>query len=175
LQYIHFYYLEKVPKHQHERINVWLRPEKSSPTGPRYNIIQSKVAIGSGGLQGKGFLQGDMTSLNYVPEQTTDFIFSTVGEEQGFIGSVGVIFLFSLLIARIVIIAERAKNVFIQNYAYCIAGIFFIHYFINIGMVLGLVPVIGIPLPFLSKGGSALLGFTIMIAVLLRMDIARFR
>jgi len=164
-----------VPKHQHERINVWLRPEKSSPTGPRYNIIQSKVAIGSGGLQGKGFLQGDMTSLNYVPEQTTDFIFSTVGEEQGFIGSVGVIFLFTLLIARIVIIAERAKNVFIQNYAYCIAGIFFIHYFINIGMVLGLVPVIGIPLPFLSKGGSALLGFTIMIAVLLKMDVARLR
>lgn len=161
--------------HQQDRINVWLRPEKSDPRGARYNIIQSKLAIGSGGLQGKGFLKGDMTNLNYVPEQTTDFIFSTVGEEQGFIGSFGVIFLFTLLIVRIVIIAERAKNVFIQNYAYCIAGIFFIHFFINIGMALGIMPVIGIPLPFLSKGGSALLGFTIMIAVLLRMDMARFR
>ena len=161
--------------HQQDRINVWLRPEKSDPRGARYNIIQSKLAIGSGGVQGKGFLKGDMTNLNYVPEQTTDFIFSTVGEEQGFIGSFGVIFLFTLLIVRIVIIAERAKNLFIQNYAYCIAGIFFIHYFINIGMALGIMPVIGIPLPFLSKGGSALLGFTIMIAVLLRMDMARFR
>ncbi|CAG0899187.1 unnamed protein product, partial [Cyprideis torosa] len=161
--------------HQQDRINVWLRPEKSDPRGSRYNIIQSKRAIGSGGLKGKGFLQGDMTKLNYVPEQTTDFIFSTVGEEQGFIGSVGVIFLFTLLLSRIVIIAERAKNAFIQNYAYAVAGILFLHFFVNIGMALGLMPVIGIPLPFLSKGGSALLGFTIMISVLLRMDMARFR
>lgn len=161
--------------HQQDRINVWLRPEKSDPQGSRYNIIQSKRAIGSGGFKGKGFLQGDMTKLNYVPEQTTDFIFSTVGEEQGFIGSVGVIFLFTLLLARIVIIAERAKNTFIQNYAYAVAGILFLHFFVNIGMALGLMPVIGIPLPFLSKGGSALLGFTIMISVLIRMDMARFR
>ena len=161
--------------HQQDRINVWLRPEKSDPRGSRYNIIQSKRAIGSGGFKGKGFLQGDMTKLNYVPEQTTDFIFSTVGEEQGFIGSVGVIFLFTLLLARIVIIAERAKNTFIQNYAYAVAGILFLHFFVNIGMALGLMPVIGIPLPFLSKGGSALLGFTIMISVLIRMDMARFR
>lgn len=161
--------------HQQDRINVWLRPEKSDPRGSRYNIIQSKRAIGSGGLKGKGFLQGDMTKLNYVPEQTTDFIFSTVGEEQGFIGSVGVIFLFTLLLSRIIIIAERAKNAFIQNYAYAVAGIIFLHFFVNIGMALGLMPVIGIPLPFLSKGGSALLGFTIMISVLLRMDMARFR
>lgn len=161
--------------HQQDRINVWLRPEKSDPRGARYNIIQSKLAIGSGGLQGKGFLKGDMTNLNYVPEQTTDFIFSTVGEEQGFIGSFSVIFLFTLLIIRTVIIAERAKNVFIQNYAYCVAGIFFVHFFINIGMALGIMPVIGIPLPFLSKGGSALIGFTVLIAVLLRMDMARFR
>jgi len=161
--------------HQQDRINVWLRPEKSDPRGARYNIIQSKLAIGSGGVQGKGFLKGEMTNLNYVPEQTTDFIFSTVGEEQGFIGSFAVIFLFSLLVARIIIIGERAKNVFIQNYAYAVAGIIFIHFFINIGMALGLMPVIGIPLPFLSKGGSALLGFTILIAALLRMDVARFR
>lgn len=161
--------------HQQDRINVWLRPEKSDPRGSMYNIIQSKRAIGSGGLKGKGFLQGDMTKLNYVPEQTTDFIFSTVGEEQGFIGSVGIIFLFTLLLSRIVIIAERAKNTFIQNYAYAVAGILFLHFFVNIGMALGLMPVIGIPLPFLSKGGSALLGFTVMISVLLRMDMARFR
>lgn len=161
--------------HQQDRINVWLRPDKSDPKGSMYNIIQSKRAIGSGGLKGKGFLQGDMTKLNYVPEQTTDFIFSTVGEEQGFIGSVGIIFLFTLLLSRIVIIAERAKNVFIQNYAYAVAGILFLHFFVNIGMALGLMPVIGIPLPFLSKGGSALIGFTIMISVLLRMDMARFR
>jgi len=161
--------------HQQDRINVWLRPEKSDPQGSMYNIIQSKLAIGSGGLKGKGFLNGDMTKLNYVPEQTTDFIFSTVGEEQGFIGSVGVIFLFTLLLARIVIIAERAKNAFIQNYAYAIAGILFLHFFVNIGMALGLMPVIGIPLPFLSKGGSSLLVFTVMISVLLRMDVSRFR
>ena len=161
--------------HQQDRINVWLRPDLSDPRGSMYNIIQSKRAIGSGGIKGKGFLQGDMTKLNYVPEQTTDFIFSTVGEEQGFIGSVGVIFLFTLLLARIVIIAERAKNTFIQNYAYSIAGILFLHFFVNIGMALGLMPVIGIPLPFLSKGGSSLLVFTVMISVLLRMDMARFR
>ncbi len=161
--------------HQQDRINVWLRPEKSDPRGSMYNIIQSKRAIGSGGVKGKGFLQGNMTKLNYVPEQTTDFIFSTVGEEQGFIGSVGIIFLFTLLLSRIVIIAERAKNTFIQNYAYAVAGILFLHFFVNIGMALGLMPVIGIPLPFLSKGGSALLVFTIMISVLLRMDMARFR
>jgi len=161
--------------HQQDRINVWLRPEKSDPHGARYNIIQSKLAIGSGGVQGKGFLQGEMTKLNYVPEQTTDFIFSTVGEEQGFIGSLAVIFLFGLMITRAVVIGERAKNSFIQNYAYCVAGVIFLHFFVNIGMALGLMPVIGIPLPFLSKGGSSLLGFTIMIAVLLKMDMARFR
>lgn len=162
-------------RHQQERINVWLNPEKCDPRGSLYNIIQSKLAIGSGGFEGKGFLQGNMTKLNFVPEQTTDFIFSTVGEEQGFIGTLGVIFLFTLLLIRIVIIAERAKNEFISNYAYCVAGIIFIHFFVNIGMSVGLMPVIGIPLPFLSKGGSALLGFTIMLAVLLKMDTARFR
>lgn len=161
--------------HQQERVNVWLRPSKSDPFGPRYNITQSKLAIGSGGLEGKGFLKGEMTKLNYVPEQTTDFIFSTVGEEQGFIGSFAVIFLFVLLLTRIVIIAERANNTFIQNYAYAVAGIIFLHVFINIGMTMGVMPVIGIPLPFLSKGGSALLGFSIMIGALLRMDSARFR
>lgn len=161
--------------HQQDRINAWLNPSKCDPRGSLYNIIQSKMAIGSGGLEGKGFLKGNMTKFNYVPEQTSDFIFSTVGEEQGFIGTVGVIFLFALLIVRIIIIGERAKNVFIRNYAYSVAGIFFLHFIVNIGMSVGLMPVIGIPLPFLSKGGSALLGFTMMLAALLKMDRARFR
>lgn len=159
--------------HQQDRINVWLNPEKCDPRGSLYNIIQSKMAIGSGGFQGKGFLEGDLTKLNYVPEQTTDFIFSTVGEEQGFIGVVSVIILFLVLLIRMTIIAERAKTKFIANYAYSIAGIFFIHFLINIGMSMGIMPVIGIPLPFLSKGGSALLGFSLMIGVLVRMDAAR--
>lgn len=161
--------------HQQDRINVWLRPTKCDPYGSLYNIIQSKVAIGSGGVQGKGFLKGEMTKLNYVPEQSTDFIFSTVGEEQGFIGSFMIIFLFTFLLIRITIIAERGKNKFIRYYAYSIASIIFVHFFINIGMAMGLMPVIGIPLPFLSKGGSSLLGFSIMIGVLLKMDQARLR
>ncbi|MEJ6692513.1 MAG: rod shape-determining protein RodA [Saprospiraceae bacterium] len=161
--------------HQQDRINVWLRPTKCDPYGSLYNIIQSKVAIGSGGIQGKGFLKGEMTKLNYVPEQSTDFIFSTVGEEQGFLGSFMVIFLFTVLLIRITMIAERGKNKFIRYYAYSVASIIFVHFFINIGMAMGLMPVIGIPLPFLSKGGSSLLGFSIMIGVLLKMDQARLR
>lgn len=159
--------------HQQERINVWLRPDLCDPQGPLYNIIQSKMAIGSGGFQGKGFLNGNMTKLNYVPEQTTDFIFSTVGEEQGFIGSVGIIILFTILLIRITIIAERHRSPFVRNYGYCVAGIFFFQIFINIGMTMGLMPVIGIPLPFLSKGGSALIGFTLLLGTLIKMDMDR--
>lgn len=161
--------------HQQERINVWLRPEKCDPRGSLYNIIQSKLAIGSGGFQGKGFLKGEMTKLNYVPEQSTDFIFTSIGEEQGFIGSFGVIILYTILLIRCIIIAERANLEFIRNYAYGVAGILFFHFSFNIGMTLGLMPVVGIPLPFLSKGGSSLLAFSIMIAVLIKMDMARFR
>lgn len=160
-------------KHQQERINVWLRPELCDPRGSLYNLIQSKMAIGSGGFQGKGFLEGEMTKLRYVPEQSTDFIFSTVGEEQGFIGSFGVIILFTLLITRIIVIGERSRLEFIKNYAYAAAGIIFVHFFVNIGMTIGLMPVIGIPLPFLSKGGSSLLAFTILVGVLVKMDVAR--
>lgn len=159
--------------HQQERINVWLRPELCDPRGSLYNLIQSKMAIGSGGFEGKGFLNGEMTKLRYVPEQSTDFIFSTVGEEQGFIGSLGVILLFTLLIIRSVVIAERARLEFIRNYAYGVAGIIFVHFFVNIGMTIGLMPVIGIPLPFLSKGGSSLLAFTILVGVLVKMDAVR--
>lgn len=161
--------------HQQERINVWLRPDLTDPQGARYNIIQSQLAIGSGGIQGKGFMNGNFTRLNYVPEQNTDFIFSTVGEEQGFIGSISVIFLYVLLLIRITNIAESAKSKFIMNYAYGLAGLLFLHFFVNIGMTMGIMPVVGIPLPFLSKGGSSLLIFSIMIGMLLRMDLARYK
>jgi len=161
--------------HQQDRINVWLQPSKCDERGSLYNLVQSKTAIGSGGLQGKGFLHGTMTKGNYVPEQSTDFIFCTIGEEQGFIGVFGIIVLFLLLFYRISMIAERQRSAFSRNYAYCIAGIIFIHFFINIGMTMGLMPIIGIPLPFISKGGSSLMGFTIMIAVMLKLDKHRFR
>ncbi|HMQ46637.1 MAG TPA: rod shape-determining protein RodA [Saprospiraceae bacterium] len=156
--------------HQQDRINVWLQPDKCDERGSLYNLIQSKTAIGSGGLSGKGFLQGTMTRLNYVPEQSTDFIFCTIGEEQGFIGVLAVLVLFVLLLYRITILAERQRSVFSRSYAYCIAGIIFLHFFINIAMTMGIMPIIGIPLPFISKGGSSLLGFTIMIAVLIKLD-----
>jgi len=156
--------------HQQERINVWLRPDLSDPQGALYNIIQSKTAIGSGGFTGKGFLNGSMTTLNYVPEQQTDFVFSILGEEQGFIGSFSLVVLFTIMILRITIIAERTTLPFIKYYAYSFAGLLFLHFFINIGMTMGIMPVIGIPLPLVSKGGSALVNFSIMMAVLLRMD-----
>jgi rod shape determining protein RodA len=159
--------------HQQDRINVWLRPHLCDPQGSLYNIIQSKLAIGSGGFQGKGFLKGDLNKLNYVPEKSSDFIFSVIGEEQGFLGVISVVLLFMLLLYRIIIIAERSKSNFIRHYGYAVAGIIFIHYFINIGMTMGIMPVIGIPLPFLSQGGSSLLAFSLMIGVLLKMDLAR--
>ncbi len=156
--------------HQQDRINVWLQPEKTDPHGSLYNVLQSKTAIGSGGLQGKGFRKGHMTELNFVPEQTTDFIFSTVGEEQGFIGSVAIVLIFLMLVLRIFQIGEHAEHPFILYYAYGFGGLLFFHFFVNIGMTMGLVPIIGIPLPFISKGGSAILIFSIMMAITLKMD-----
>lgn len=156
--------------HQQDRINVWLQPEKCDPRGSLYNVLQSKVAIGSGGLQGKGYLEGTMTKLNYVPEQSTDFIFSTIGEEQGFIGALGIIGLFLALMLRIILIGERTPTRMYRHFAYAVAGFFFIHTFVNIGMTMGLVPIMGIPLPLISKGGSSLLAFSIMLGILLRMD-----
>ncbi len=161
--------------HQQDRINVWLNPEKSDPRGSRYNLMQSELAISSGGFLGKGFTKGTMTKLNYVPEQSTDFIFCTIGEEQGFIGTFGIITLFLLLLIRITILAERQRSNFSRHYAYCVAGIFFVHFLLNIGMTMGLLPIIGIPLPLISKGGSSLLGFTMMMAVLLKLDSNRYR
>ena len=156
--------------HQRDRINVWLRPDLCDPQGSLYNIIQSKTAIGSGGIAGKGFLNGSMTNLNYVPEQKTDFIFSTLGEEQGFLGSFSLNVLFTVMLIRISMIAERAKLPFVRYYAYSIAGFVFFHFFINVGMTMGIMPVIGIPLAFMSKGGSSLIAFLFMITILLKMD-----
>ncbi len=160
--------------HHRVRLEVWLTPNKCDPRGALYNVLQSKMAISSGGLQGKGFLEGAMTKLNYVPEQTTDFIFCTIGEEQGFIGSFIVIGLFAALLIRMVFLAERQRNTYSRIYIYCIIGILFFHFFLNIGMTMGLVPIIGIPLPFVSKGGSSLLFFTIMMAVVLKSDSYRY-
>lgn len=160
--------------HQQDRINVWLHPEKCDPQGSLYNLVQSKMAISSGGLQGKGYLQGTLTKLNYVPEQSTDFIFCTVGEEHGFIGTIVVVGLYLALFYRLVLMAERQRLHFVRNYIYCILGILFFHFFINIGMTMGLVPIIGIPLPFMSYGGSSLLGFGLMMSVLIKLDTTRF-
>lgn len=157
-------------RHQKDRINVWLNPSKCDPQGSLYNLIQSKKAIANGGFEGQGFLKGNMTQLNFVPEQSTDFIFSAIGEEHGFIGTFAIISFFLLLLWRITQIAERQRSEFVKWYAYGVAGIIFIHVLVNVGMTMGLMPVIGIPLPFISKGGSALMGFSLMIGVLLKMD-----
>ena len=158
--------------HQQMRIKVALGIEDDI-RGVGYNVNQSKIAIGSGGLTGKGFLNGTQTKLKYVPEQHTDFIFCTIGEEEGFIGSVSVLVLFLALILRIIHIAERQRTAFGRVYAYCVVSYFIFHVCINIGMVIGLCPVIGIPLPFFSYGGSALWGFTILLFILLRLDASR--
>jgi rod shape determining protein RodA len=159
--------------HQQDRINNLLGL-KSDPQGKGYHVIQSKIAIGSGGLFGKGFLQGTQTKYNFVPEQSTDFIFCTVGEEWGFLGSIVVIAAFIYLIIRIINLAERQKSIFSRVYGYCVASILFFHFVINIGMTIGLTPVIGIPLPFFSYGGSSLWFFTVLLFIFLRLDASRF-
>lgn len=158
--------------HQKERIEDTLGIT-SDLKGAGYNVNQSKIAIGSGGFSGKGFLNGTQTKLKYVPEQHTDFIFCTIGEEQGFLGSIGVLIAFLLLILRIIYLAERQPSNFGRVYGYCVAAFLIFHVCINIGMVLGLSPVIGIPLPFFSYGGSSLWGFTILIFVFLAIDASR--
>lgn len=158
--------------HQQNRILVSLGI-KADPRGAGYNVNQSMIAIGSGGITGKGFLNGTQTKLKYVPEQHTDFIFCTIGEEQGFLGTSSVILLFLMLILRIITIAERQPSTFVRVYAYCVASILIFHFCINLGMVIGLCPVIGIPLPFFSYGGSSLWGFTLLLFILLRLDSAR--
>lgn len=160
--------------HQQVRIKVVLGMEEDL-AGAGYNVNQSKIAIGSGGLTGKGFLNGTQTKLKYVPEQDTDFIFCTVGEEQGFVGSAAVLLLFLALILRLISLSERQLSTFGRVYGYSVVSIFLFHLFINIGMVLGLTPVIGIPLPFFSYGGSSLWGFTILLFIFLRIDAGRNR
>lgn len=152
-----------------DRFNIVLGKEVDTQ-GIGYNLNQSKIAIGSGGWEGKGFLQGTQTKGGFVPEQHTDYIFSTIGEEWGFIGAATVVILFSVLILRILSRAETQKNGFARTYAYSVASILFIHFFVNIGMSIGLVPTIGIPLPFISYGGSSLLAFSVLIAIYLNLD-----
>ena len=165
--------------HQQNRISLWLRLEKdpekleAMKRVEAYNLIQSEEAISSGGLLGKGLLQGTRTKGKYVPEQHTDYIFSTVGEEWGFVGSCSVVLLFVFLIGRLVFMAERQKNQFSRIYGYGVASILFFHFAINIGMVMGLIPTVGIPLPFLSYGGSSLLGFTILLFIFIKLDANR--
>jgi len=159
-------------KHQQQRMNILLGLE-SDPLGKGYNINQSMIAIGSGGFLGKGFLQGTQTKYNFVPEQSTDFIFCTVGEEWGFVGTTVVLGLFLFLLLRIIVIAERQRSVFSRVYAYSVASILFFHIAINVGMAINLLPVIGIPLPFFSAGGSSLWSFTILLFILLRLDVNR--
>ena len=159
----------KLDDHQRVRIEVLLGM-KDDPKGAGYNVNQSKIAIGSGGLHGKGFLNGTQTKLKYVPEQDTDFIFCTVGEEMGFIGSSAILFLFMLFILRLLHLAEKQSHAFGRIYGYCLVSILLFHLFINVGMVLGLTPVIGIPLPFFSYGGSSLWGFTLLLFTFLRVN-----
>ncbi|HOI32654.1 MAG: rod shape-determining protein RodA [Bacteroidales bacterium] len=167
------YAFEKILEpHQRTRINVLLGMEKDL-MGAGYNVNQSKIAIGSGGFSGKGFLQGTQTKYNFVPEQSTDFIFCTVGEEWGFIGTTAVILLYLLLLSRLIVLAERQRSAFSRIYGYGIASVIFFHFAINIGMTIGLVPVIGIPLPFISYGGSSLWAFSIMFFVFLKQDANR--
>ncbi len=160
--------------HQQTRIRVLLGME-DDPRGAGYNVIQAKIAIGSGGLRGKGFLNGTQTKLKYVPEQDTDFIFCTVGEEEGFLGCAVVLTLFLALILRLIHLSERQPYAFGRIYGYSVMSIFLFHVFINVGMVLGLTPVIGIPLPFFSYGGSSLWGFTLLLFIFLRIDAGRNR
>lgn len=165
---VDFFFNEVLQEHQRARINVLF-----GKGGDDYNVRQSKIAIGSGGFFGQGFLNGTQTRYDYVPEQATDFIYCTIGEEYGFLGSAGVVFMFVILMIRIVIIAERQKNRFSRIYAYSVACILFVHFTVNIGMTIGLMPIIGIPLPFFSYGGSSLLGFTILLFTLLKLDANR--
>lgn len=170
---VNYTYENVLAPHQKKRINVLLNIEKDIH-GAGYNVNQSKIAIGSGGLQGKGFRQGMLTRNKFVPEQDTDFIFCTVGEEWGFIGSSVVVLLFLLLLIRLIFLAERQRSKFSRVYGYGVASIIFFHFAINIGMTIGIAPVIGIPLPFFSYGGSSLWAFTILLFIFIKQDADRF-
>jgi rod shape determining protein RodA len=166
---VQYVFQNVLQSHQKDRVEILLGL-RSDPKGVGYNVNQSKIAIGSGGFLGKGFLQGTQTKFKFVPEQSTDFIFCTVGEEWGFVGSVFLISIFIALISRIILLAEKQRSPFSRIYGYGVAMILFTHVAINIGMTLGLMPVIGIPLPFLSYGGSSLWSFTMLLFVFIRLD-----
>jgi len=173
---VKFFYESILKPHQQDRISLWLRLEKDPVKLEKmkktilYNLNESEKAIGSGGFTGKGFMEGTRTVGKFVPEQHTDYIFSTVGEEWGFIGSSIVVLLFVFLIVRILQRAELQKSQFSRVYGYCVASIFFIHFLINVGMVMGLIPTIGIPLPFFSYGGSGILAYTLLLFIFIRLD-----
>lgn len=169
---VDFVFENVLESHQRDRIYVLLG-KIEDPKGVGYNVNQAKIAIGSGGLVGKGFLNGTITKADFVPEQETDFIFCTVGEEWGFLGSLLIITAYVLLLIRLITLAERQRSSFARFYGYSVASILFFHFFINIGMVLGLLPVIGIPLPFFSYGGSSLIAFTMLLFVFIRQDAER--
>lgn len=169
---VDFFYNNVLQPHQRQRIEVLINPS-SDPLGKGWNVTQSKIAIGSGGLLGKGFLQGTQTKFDFVPEQSTDFIFCTVGEEFGWLGSLTVLGLYLTLLCRIVYVAERQKSVFGRTYGYCVASVLFFHVAVNVGMTMGLAPVVGIPLPFFSYGGSSLWSFTVLLFTLLALDAYR--
>jgi rod shape determining protein RodA len=171
---VEFLFDNVLQSHQRERIENLLGIDVDLQ-GAGYNVHQSKIAIGSGGLYGKGFLQGTQTKFDFVPEQSTDFIFCTIGEEWGFVGSTTLIILFLFLMIRILNSAEKQKDAFSRIYGYSLASVIFIHFMINIGMTIGITPVIGIPLPFVSYGGSSLLGFTIFLFIFIRLDLDRRR
>lgn len=171
---VQFIFNNILQPHQRSRIENLLGI-KEDLMGAGYNVHQSKIAIGSGGFIGKGFLKGTQTKFDFVPEQSTDFIFCTVGEEWGFLGSVLVISIYLFLITRLIILSERQKDRFARIYGYCVACCFFMHVFINIGMTMGLVPVIGIPLPLLSYGGSSLWSFTVLLFIFIKLDMERWR
>lgn len=169
---VNFLFNNVFKQHHRDRIDLILgKIEDRSGVG--YNLFQSKIAIGSGGVVGKGYLKGTQTMLNFVPEQSTDFIFTSIAEETGFLGSLFLIGLFAALLLRVLFIAERQRSRFARVYGYGVACVLFVHFAINISMTIGLAPVIGIPLPFISYGGSSLLAFTILLFVLLKLDTER--
>lgn len=173
---VNFFYKNILQPHQQDRISLWLRLEKDPDKIQKmqrdilYNLYESEKAISSGGLNGKGYLEGTRTTGKFVPEQHTDYIFSTVGEEWGFLGSMGVVIVFVLLLLRLLHLAELQKSQFSRVYGYSVTSILFFHFMINIGMVMGLIPTIGIPLPFFSYGGSGLWGFTILLFIFIKLD-----
>ncbi|WKN33462.1 rod shape-determining protein RodA [Porifericola rhodea] len=171
---VDFIITDVLKPHQQNRIKALINPE-ADPLGYGWNVTQSKIAIGSGGMWGKGFLEGTQTKFDFVPEQSTDFIFCTIGEEHGWFGSLILIVLFVALLIKVTAIAERQKATFARVYGYSVAGILFFHFSVNIGMTIGLFPVIGIPLPFFSYGGSSLWAFTILLFILVKLDAHRMQ